>query len=117
MLLSLGVLVAVLVVLVGALWGFQRRLVYLPYGAPPAVEEGLPGAEAVTITTADRLELDAWFLASGPTAVAFFPGNAGNRSLRAPLARALADEGLSVLLLDYRGYGGNPGRPSEQGLT
>jgi pimeloyl-ACP methyl ester carboxylesterase len=44
-------------------------------------------------------------------------GNAGNRSLRAPLARALASAGLAVLLFDYRGYGGNPGRPSEQGLA
>jgi hypothetical protein len=33
------------------------------------------------------------------------------------LARALASAGLAVLLFDYRGYGGNPGRPSEQGLA
>jgi alpha-beta hydrolase superfamily lysophospholipase len=33
------------------------------------------------------------------------------------LARALARAGLAVLLFDYRGYGGNPGRPSEQGLA
>jgi uncharacterized protein len=40
-------------------------------------------------------------------------GNAGNRSGRAPLARALSERGLAVLLFDYRGYGGNPGGPSE----
>ncbi len=28
----------------------------------------------------------------------------------------LAQEGFSVLLFDYRGFGGNPGRPSEWGL-
>jgi uncharacterized protein len=44
-------------------------------------------------------------------------GNAGNRSLRAPLARALARRGFAVLLFDYRGYGGNSGRPSEDGLA
>jgi fermentation-respiration switch protein FrsA (DUF1100 family) len=37
--------------------------------------------------------------------------------MRAPLARALAAAGLAVLLFDYRGYGGNPGSPSEQGLA
>ncbi len=37
--------------------------------------------------------------------------------MRAPLARALAGHGLAVLLFDYRGYGGNPGRPSEAGLA
>jgi uncharacterized protein len=45
------------------------------------------------------------------------PGNAGNRHARAPLATALHARGLGVLLLDYRGYGGNPGRPSEDGLA
>ncbi len=44
-------------------------------------------------------------------------GNAGNRSGRAPLARALSERGLAVLLFDYRGYGGNPGSPSEPGLA
>jgi uncharacterized protein len=34
-----------------------------------------------------------------------------------PLAAALSRAGLSVLLFDYRGYGGNLGRPSEGGLA
>jgi fermentation-respiration switch protein FrsA (DUF1100 family) len=33
-----------------------------------------------------------------------------------PLARALAAEGFDVLLVEYRGYGGNPGSPTEDGL-
>ena len=44
-------------------------------------------------------------------------GNAGDRAVRAPLARALAEQRLAVLLFDYRGYGGNPGSPSEDGLA
>jgi fermentation-respiration switch protein FrsA (DUF1100 family) len=44
-------------------------------------------------------------------------GNGGDRMLRVPLAKALADQGLGVLLFDYRGYGGNPGTPSETGLA
>ena len=43
-------------------------------------------------------------------------GNAGNRAHRARLAVALHRHGLQVLLVDYRGYGGNPGSPSETGL-
>lgn len=108
-------LVAV-VVLVALAWLLQRRLVYLPAGSPPPVAEVLPAAEAVTLATSDGLELGAWFLEAGPTAVLVFPGNAGNRAARAPLAQALAAQGLSVLLVDYRGYGGNPGTPTEEGL-
>ena len=116
---TLLILVAVLLVLV---WSGQRRLIYFPFGdlpAPGAV--GLPAAEDVTFRTADGLALGGWFVpASGPdrrTTVLFFSGNAGNRAIRAPLAAALAARGVATLLVDYRGYGGNPGRPSEAGLA
>ena len=115
------VLAVVLAVLVGLLWAFQRRLVYLPDGGPvPAAADVLPGGRDVRLTTDDGLALGAWFV-PGPTAeapaVLVANGNAGHRGLRAPLARALSSAGLAVLLFDYRGYGGNPGSPSEQGLA
>jgi pimeloyl-ACP methyl ester carboxylesterase len=44
------------------------------------------------------------------------PGNGGNRAGRAEFAEELSRRGLAVLLMDYRGYGGNPGSPSEEGL-
>lgn len=108
-----------LVVLLG--WWFQDRLIYLPSGRAGTPEEvALPGAAEVEVHTEDGLTLTAWFVRARrrfPSgAVLVLPGNAGNRSLRAPLAAALADEGFDVLLVDYRGYGGNPGRPSQDGL-
>lgn len=112
-----ALLVVLPAVLLAAAWGLQRRLVYLPAGAPPPVEEVLPGGREVTLRTSDGLSLAAWFVEAGPTAVAVLPGNAGNRAARAPLARSLADRGLSVLLVEYRGYGGNPGSPTEEGLA
>jgi fermentation-respiration switch protein FrsA (DUF1100 family) len=114
--------IAALGSLVGAvlLAPVQRRLIYLPSNAIPEVELVLPGAEDVTFTTDDGLALDGWFLASagdsGTATVIVFNGNGGNRGGRAVLARALATEGYGVLLFDYRGYGTNPGTPSESGL-
>jgi fermentation-respiration switch protein FrsA (DUF1100 family) len=116
------VVVAVLLAPLGLLWAFQRRLLYLPGPAtvPPAATV-LPGAEEVTFPTADGLRLGGWFLAARPggtaPAVLVCNGNGGNRALRASLAAALRRLGLSVLLFDYRGYGGNPGEPSEGGLA
>lgn len=107
-------LVALGLVVIG--WALQRRLVYFPAGPPPPVARVLPGATQVDVTTSDGLDLQAWWVEAGPTAVLVLPGNAGNRAGRAPLAAALRDRGLSVLLLDHRGYGGNPGTPSEAGL-
>jgi hypothetical protein len=102
--------------------GLQRRLIYFPFPAHvPRAEAVVAGAREVTLRTADGLALGAWLVEAGEpdrgVAVLVANGNAGNRSLRAPLALALARAGLAVLLFDYRGYGGNPGRPSEQGLA
>jgi uncharacterized protein len=119
-LLAVSVVVLLAVVGTGLLWAFQRSLIYLPDAGPvqPAAEV-LPGARDVVLRTEDGLDLAAWYLpaAVDAPAVLVANGNAGSRELRAPLARALHDAGLSVLLFDYRGYGGNAGNPSEQGLA
>jgi pimeloyl-ACP methyl ester carboxylesterase len=114
-------------VLVGAvvavLWALQRQLIYLPDATPvPPADDVILGARDLTLRTADGLELGAWFVpAAGPrdtrTAVLVAPGNGGNRAGRAGLAEEMARRGLAVLLMDYRGYGGNPGSPSEEGLA
>lgn len=111
----------VIAVTLGSFWAFQRRLIYYPFGRPPPVASVLSGAQEVLLRTSDGLQLGAWYVpARGEprgTGVLVANGNAGNRSLRAPLADALAERGLAVLLFDYRGYGGNPGNPSEEGLA
>jgi fermentation-respiration switch protein FrsA (DUF1100 family) len=116
------VVVAAMGILLALLWGFQRRLIYLPSASsvPPAAEV-IDGARDVTLRTTDGLRLGAWLVpADDPErgmTVLVANGNAGDRSLRAPLAEALAAEGLAVLLFDYRGYGANPGSPTEHGLA
>jgi fermentation-respiration switch protein FrsA (DUF1100 family) len=115
-------IVTIVAGLLAVVWLAQRSLIYFPDGqtvAPAAV--GLPDAEPVSFTTEDGLELDAWFVpAREPIAdrtIVVFNGNAGNRSHRARLAALFAEYGFSTLLVDYRGYGGNPGLPSEGGLS
>ena len=111
------------VLLMTAMWVLQRRLIFFPdrsAAGPPA--RAVPGAQDLTLHTDDGLELQAWLVpppdrADRRVAVLVAPGNAGNRADRVPLAVALAGDGLTVLLLDYRGYGGNPGSPSEDGLA
>lgn len=98
----------------------QRQFIYFPSGVVPPAAAVLPRADEVTVQTEDGLRLGGWFVPAAPPAsgqaVLVCNGNAGNRAHRAPLAAALSQAGLAVLLFDYRGYGGNPGLPSEQGL-
>lgn len=114
--------VSILAIVLAVLWFSQRWLIYFPDSHPPPPHTlGLPGAEEVLIQTEDDLTLHAWFVPStapptGQTLVVF-NGNAGHRGYRVPLARALVRRGIAVLLFEYRGYGGNPGLPSERGLA
>lgn len=109
---------AVLVVLI---YIFQRQLQYFPHREDPGTpaQAGLPGMSVVRVRTVDDLELVGWFAPprnkSGKVVV-IFHGNAGNISHRAIKAAHFMDRGYGVYLAEYRGYGGNAGRPSEQGL-
>lgn len=120
MLLVLGLLVGTVVVM---LWGLQRQLIYFPDPTPvPPAADVIAGARDVTLRTADGLELAAWFVPAANRedtgmAVLVAPGNGGNRAGRASFAEELSRRGLAVLLMDYRGYGANPGSPSEDGLA
>jgi len=114
-------LAALWVLPVAAAWYFQRALIYFPSTAPlPPARTVLEDAEDVAFDTEDGLRLAAWFVRAEGTpmrgTVLVLPGNGGDRSMRVPLAEALARAGYSVLLTDYRGYAGNPGRPTEEGL-
>jgi uncharacterized protein len=114
-----GAALLVFVLLLALLWTFQRKLIYLPDDEP--VPGAATGVRNVVLETSDGIRLGAWLVPPATTdrgvAVLVANGNAGNRAGRAPLARALAAEGLTVLLFDYRGYGGNDGSPSEDGLA
>lgn len=117
-----AVMVMLVAMLATMLWAWQRHLIYFPATGPvPPAAAVLPGARDVVLETSDGLRLGAWYVPvrspdRGVT-VLVANGNAGDRSLRAPLAEALSRQGISVLLFDYRGYGGNPGSPSEEGLA
>jgi hypothetical protein len=126
---GLAVVVAsVALVLFGFLYVGQRGMLYFPGSAVPGAELLPPRGETVELRTEDGLRLAAWFLPAGGAArpqgdeprpgpaVLICNGNAGDRSHRLPLATALAGRGYAVLLFDYRGYAGNPGRPTERGL-
>lgn len=115
-------LLVLAVVVVGLLWSVQRRLVYFPDSSPvPSAASVLAGGRDVTLQTADGLTLGAWFFpprhASRDVAVLVAPGNGGNRAGRIRLAEELRQRGFAIMLMDYRGYGGNPGTPTEAGLA
>lgn len=105
--------------LVGAMYLLQRSLMYFPDTTrrPPATV-GLSQAEEVELKSQDGERLVAWHVAprDGKPVVMYFQGNGGGLDLRAHRFAKLAAEGLGILALNYRGYGGSSGRPTEEGL-
>ncbi len=102
------------------LYLFQRAIIYLPadrYSVPsPSV---LPGMKEVKITTQDKIALHCWYQppskAEYPT-ILYLHGNRGGLLNRTDDFKDMVEAGYGVLALEYRGYSGNDGSPSEQGL-
>ncbi len=97
------------------------RVLAFPGSAIPLRDAGALGEKGriVTFRTSDGLTLHAAWIASGAPAarvVVFFHGNAESAAQNLPLASALASGGVDAVLAEYRGYGGEPGRPDEEGL-
>jgi len=117
----LGIVALGYAAIVALAWLFQHRLLYLPsvggtdWAATPAAAN--MDWEDVRITTDDGVELSAWWVPARPRrgALLFFHGNAGNISHRIESIQIFHRLGLSVLIMDYRGYGQSGGRPSESG--
>jgi hypothetical protein len=117
----LGVAAGVYLLVLGFLFVVQRHLLYVPSQERPDLAEfGLAGVmEPVRLTSADGTATTSWFSqgreADSPVIV-LFHGNAGHIGHRGIKVRPYLDAGYGVLLQGYRGYGGNPGRPTEEGL-
>jgi len=99
----------------------QRQLIYFPSGSqiPTPIAAGVPEMQVVDLHTKDGLTLQAWYSrATQPTkpTVVYFHGNAGHIGHRASIIKPFLKAGYGVLLVTYRGYSGNPGKPSEKGL-
>jgi fermentation-respiration switch protein FrsA (DUF1100 family) len=98
---------------------FQRHLIYFPDVHHPGLKKFQADDMAVvSLKTQDQVTLNSWYkpaINNQPT-ILFLHGNAGHIGYRMPLARQFIDAGLGIFLLEYRGYGGNKGHPSESGL-
>jgi uncharacterized protein len=97
----------------------QRSMMYFPETehTTPA-QAGLPDAEDVTLIAADGERLVAWYVAprNDRPVILYFHGNGGALRYRIARFRTLIRDGVGLLGLEYRGYAGSSGSPTEAGL-
>lgn len=100
--------------------GLVASFLFFPsreHPGPAPTLAGVPG-EDVFLTTPDGTRIHGWWHDAGPGApvVLHLHGNAGNIGGRTPIAAGFLRHGLSVFMLDYRGYGLSGGKPVEEGV-
>jgi fermentation-respiration switch protein FrsA (DUF1100 family) len=119
----LGVLVtagAIYLAVLGYLWTNQRSFVFRPGIGPLDLINSTVASymREETIRTSDGLVLTAWYAPAQPgeRTIVYVHGNAGTLGDRHERVQRYLERGFGILLVGYRGYGGNPGAPTEAGL-
>ena len=114
----IGIVVVYLLVLI-LLFIFQRNLMYLPLENNYSGDKLEVEVEKVNIATSDNLNLLGWFhkkdLKKFKTIV-YFHGNAGTLENRVHKLNHFKDMDVNFLIIAWRGFSGNKGKPSEKGL-
>jgi uncharacterized protein len=103
----------------GGCAGTIRDRIYAPAAASPAPVWRVAEPERISVTTSDGLTLAGLYWApryGQRDIIVYFHGNGGSLHRDGPRAEALTVGGHGVVMVGYRGYSGNPGRPSEAGL-
>ena len=123
---GLRVLMAVAAVLIclylgiaAILYVAQRSMMYFPetVHTTPA-QAGLPEAQEVSLTAADGVRIIAWYAAprDDKPVILYFHGNGGALRYRVDRFRKIIGDGIGLVAIEYRGYGGSNESPSETGL-
>ena len=116
-LISLVVLVYLSVTL--GLYFFQRSLLYHPTENNYSGDKLTVKIEKVNIKTEDNIDLIAWYHNKDNTkfkTILYLHGNAGSLENRIHKINHFNDMNINFLLLSWRGFNGNAGKPTESGL-
>lgn len=111
--------VSLYALLVACTFLFQRQMMYFPSGRMDIQTSSISDMTVVTVKTEDGLDLTAWYKApskQGRPVIVSFHGNASTMEWQSKRLLPFANAGYGVLVASYRGYNGNEGKPTEQGL-
>jgi fermentation-respiration switch protein FrsA (DUF1100 family) len=117
-LVAIAICVALYAIVCIGLYAGQRKILFRCDAAE--VDPATLGLKAQTLRlkTEDGESLLAWSFPPAPERplILYFHGNAGGLDLRADRFRAIAEAGMGLLGIEYRGYASSTGSPSERGL-
>ena len=115
--LIISILVIYLVLLI-FLYFYQGKLLYPTVNSDTEIDNLIPKIEKVNITTSDNLNLLGWFHKKdiSKNTILFLHGNAGSLENRIYKLNHFENFDLNFLIIAWRGFSGNSGKPNEKGL-
>ena len=111
--------ISVYLILLIFLYFYQGKLLYHPnVNSYTEVNNLIPKIEKVTITTSDNHHLLGWFHKKdfSKKTILFLHGNAGSLENRIYKLNHFENFDLNFLIIAWRGFSGNSGKPNEKGL-
>ena len=114
---GLAVLIYLIISLI--LYNSQRSLLYHPTENNYSGDKILVDVEKIKVTTQDNIQLVAWYHKKNLNnykTILFLHGNAGSLENRIHKINHFKDMNINFLIIAWRGFSGNNGKPSEQGL-
>tara|TARA_Y100001970_G_scaffold258515_1_gene338504 strand:+ start:1107 stop:1925 length:819 start_codon:yes stop_codon:yes gene_type:complete len=119
LLLSIQIIVLVYFLILAFLYFYQRNLMYHPDENNYSGDQLSVDIKEVKIDTDDKINLLGWYhekdLKKNKT-ILFFHGNAGSLENRIHKLNHFRDMNVNFLIIAWRGFSGNKGKPSEKGL-
>ena len=119
MIIFFSIIVLIYLSITAILYFSQRNLLYHPSENNYSGDQLTVTIDKVKITTEDNLELLAWYhekdIINFKT-ILYLHGNAGSLENRIHKINHFEDININFLLLSWRGFSGNKGQPTEQGL-
>ena len=117
--LILSIFITIYLLILISTYIFQRNLLYHPQENNYFGDQLIVSVKKVKIRTRDNLELISWYHKKNITkykTILFLHGNAGSLENRIHKINHFKDMNINFLLVSWRGFSGNNGKPTEKGL-
>ena len=117
--LAISSIILVYLVVISFIYFYQRSLLYHPSENNYLDEKINFNYQEIFIETDKNIKLKSWFINKDLKkfkTVVFFHGNAGNLLNRVHKLNKLNELDLNILLISWRGFSGNKGKPTEKNL-
>ena len=98
---------------------FQRNLLYHPNENNYSNDKLTSHLKKIKVRTKDNIELEAWFHNKNSNdykTILFLHGNTGDLENRIYKINHFVDMKVNFLIIAWRGFNGNKGKPTEKGL-